>query len=53
MLKVLGSGLVLAIGAGALYLWMHEHDNLQYDLRGIRRHMRKTGDELHDSLEAA
>ena len=52
MFKVLGSSLVLAISAGALYLWMHEHYGVD-DLRSMGRHVRKTGEEIRDSIDEA
>jgi hypothetical protein len=48
MFKVIGPGLVLAIGAG-LYYWWHEHHD--GDLGSARSEIEGTARELRDKVE--
>jgi hypothetical protein len=53
MLKFLGSGVLLAVGAGALYYWWtHEHGSVEHQMRHARQDLQDIQPAAKDILEA-
>jgi hypothetical protein len=51
MFKVIGSGLVFAIGAGAFYYWWsHNHGDLEDEFKHMGEHFKDTGDKVKDHM---
>jgi hypothetical protein len=52
MLKVLGSGMALALGAGAVYYWWtHNHGDLEHEFHEMGGEFRDTSRRVKDTLE--
>lgn len=54
MLKFLGSGIALAVGAGAIYYWWtHEHGDVKDEMEHAGDHLRDTAGKAEDAIDKA
>ena len=52
MMKVLSSGLALALGAGAIYYWWsHNHGDMEGEFREMGDHFRDTSKHVKDTIQ--
>jgi hypothetical protein len=52
MFKVFGSGLAIALGAGAIYYWWtHNNHDLQEEYHNLQDRVRETGKHMRGTVE--